>query len=355
MCIVLKETIKDEIIEPVVSDVWRASEVGESCEAYLCHIRLGSEPLPMRGRVHHLLDDGGLHELDIVRRLRSGGLDVLYSGKDQLYVHCVKGDISINGHPDGVLRRVPKELRSLDWADEHFSWDNGFHMLEITAPNTFAFKRYQQEHLRGVNYRKFVQTHLYLGSEELSEWMRCAVVVVKDKMTSVIYEEGLTFDKVVVDQTVEKLKRIEDLASGGKVSSMRCTDWHKDSCRFRHLCFLETGEDRTPPTAGFLDADKLLEASLLREALDAYVQGKEYMGLGKEMSEESRNYFGEIIDQYDAEGIFVDERKIRWVDGSWSGIDVELLKRLHPRVYKKVCISKPTRFVSVGRGKSKEV
>ena len=348
----LRETIKDEVVDPVITDIWRASEVGELCEAYLCHVRLGNQPAKMPGRIRHLLDDGGLHEKDIVNRLKQGGFDTLYTGDDQLYVHCVDGDVRINGHPDGLLRNIPEDLRRLDWADERFSWDSVYYLLEITAPNTFAYQRYSQEHLRGVNWRKFVQTHLYLGSEELRDKAHCAVVVVKNKMTSALYEEGLTYDKSIVDTTVEKLKRVEELVARNEVSSMRCSDWHKDNCKFRHLCFAENEvEDRTLPTHGFLDADKLLEAQQLREALDAYVQGKEYESLAKELNEESRRYFGEIIDQYDAEGIFVNQRKVKWTNSSWSGIDTETLKLKYPDIYEEVHIVKPTHFISVGRGK----
>lgn len=346
----LKETIKDEIINPVVSDVWRGSEAGELCEAYLCHMRLGHQPLKMPGRIRHLLDDGNMHEKDIVNRLINNGFDVVHTGEDQMYVHCVNQDgIIINGHPDGMLRDVPDELHNLDWADEHFSWDNEYQLLEITAPNAFAFKKYFQEHLRGVNWRKFVQTHLYLGSEELRDNMRCAVVIVKDKMTSSLYEEGLTFDKSVIVQTVEKLKRVNELVAAGKVASMRCSDWHKNSCRFRHLCFGDDAIEEVPIGVGFLDADKLLESVELREALDSYVQGKEFESTGKEMTEQARDYIGELIDQYFAEGIFIGKAKAKWTNSSWSGIDTETLKRLYPKVFEEVHIVKPTRFVSIYR------
>ena len=342
----LKQTILDETVTPVVSNIWRASEVGDPCEAYLCHVRLGHQPEKMEGRVRHLLQDGNMHEDDIVRRLVSGGLDVLNSGDDQMYVHCISGPIKINGHPDGLLHNVPKELQELDWADEHFSWDSAYHLLEITAPNHFAFQRYANEHLRGVNWRKFVQTNLYVGSEELRDKMRCAVVIVKDKMNSTLYEEGLTFDKTIVDETVEKLKRVEDLCSRDEVSSYRCNDWHVKNCKFRQYCFTEEEAELSAPTKGYLDADKLLEAPELHEALESYLLSQEF----KAMNEDARAYFGEMLEQYDAEGIIINGRKIKWTDSHWSGVDTELLRGTYPAVYAEVYRSKPTRFVSVGRG-----
>ena len=347
----LKETIQDEVVDPVVTDVWRASEAGEECEAYLCHVRLGHQPLPMKGRIRHLLDDGNVHETDIVQRLKNGGLDVLNTGANQLYIHCVDDDIKINGHPDGLLRNVPAWLQTLDWADDKFSWNSNLHLLEITAPNTFAFQRYHQEHLRGVNWRKFVQTHLYLGSEELRDDMQCAVVIVKNKMTSALYEEGLSFDQSIVDQTVEKLKRVEELVSRNQISSKRCSDWHKSYCKFRSLCFAEFEDDRPLPTAGFLEASKLVEYQQLKEAVDAYTQGKEYERMAKELNDESRTYLGSIIDLYEAEGIFIEGRKVKWTDSHWSGIDETLLKLKYPAIFEEVHITKPTHFVSIGKSK----
>jgi len=350
----LKETLLDEAVDPTVPDTWRASLVGEECETYLCRMRLGHQPLPMKGRVRHLLDDGNMHEDDVVNRLKNGGLDVLYTGDEQLYVHCVSQDgIVVNGHPDGVLRNVPKDLQKLDWADETFSWDSVYHLLEITAPNNFAFKRYYQEHLRGVNYRKFVQTHLYLGSEELRDRMRCSVVIVKDKMTSTLYEEGLTYDQSVIDTTIEKLKRVNALVAARKVSTQRCVDWHRKSCRFRELCF-GSEEEEIPLGVGFLDADKLLEAVQLHEALDSYSKGKEFEVEGKELVEEARAYFGEILDQYGAEGMFIVQTKVKWTNSKWSGIDSDTLRLKYPEVYNEVHLEKPTHFISVLRTRQKE-
>lgn len=350
----LKETIKDESIEPAVGDTWGASLAGEQCETYLCHMRMGHQPLPMAGRVRHLLDDGNMHEDDIVARLRVGGFDILYTGDNQLYLHCVRCDgIVINGHPDGVLRNVPLDLRTLDWADEHFSWDGTYQLLEITAPNHFAFQRYYQEHLKGVNWRKFVQTHLYLGSEELRPKMRCCVVIVKDKMTSTLYEEGLSFDQTIIDQTVEKLKRVEANVAIGRVPTMRCSDWHKESCRFRHICFGEEQEEHVL-NEGFLDAAQLAEAVQLQEALDAYTQGKEFESASKDLTTSARDYIGEILDQHGAVGMHIGPAKAKWTTSKFSGIDGDTLKTKYPSIYEEVHYTHPTRFVSITRPRGKE-
>ncbi len=351
----LKETIRDEVVEPVISDMWRASEAGEECEAYLCHTRLGHQPLPMKGRIRHLLDDGNVHEDDVVARIKNGGIDAQYTGDNQLYVHCVNEDgVIINGHPDGLLHKVPEDLRKLDWQDENFSWDSDWHLLEITAPNTFSFSKYYTAHLRGVNWRKFVQTHLYLGSEELCDRMRCAVVVVKNKMTSELYEEGLSYDKTVVTQTIEKLKRVQDYVARGEVSPMRCSDWHKDTCKFRHMCFSEEDLATRTPLEGLLDADKMLESRELHEALDSFMRGKEFLEVGKDLTEEAKAYFADILDSYGKQAVLIGQRKAKWTDSHWSGIDSDTLQLKYPVVYDEVHITKPTHFISVVAARKNE-
>jgi len=341
----LKETLQDEVIDPTISDVWRASLVGEPCEAYLCHTRLGHQPSKMEARVRHLLDDGKMHEGDVVARLINGGIDVRDAGEDQPYVHCIDGPVKINGHPDGTLHNVPKELQKLDWADENFKWTK-HQVLEITANNGNVFRKYATEHMRGVNWRKYVQTHLYVGSIELRELTNYSVIVVKNKANSALYEEGLTYDKKIVDAVVEKLLRVEDLCSKGKVSSMRCDDWHMNTCRFAYLCYPNVVEELKPVMGkGFLDGEKLLEVQDLRDALALYDLSKSH----KIDYEESRAMMAEILDNYECEGVIIDGRKVVWQDSHYSGINNDMLKTNYPKVWEDVRVSKPTRFVSVRR------
>jgi len=193
----LKEFIALEEKIPGVSSAWRASEVGE-CEAFLCHTRLGHEPLPMSGRVRHMLQDGVTHEHDIVSRLQSAGIKVLHSYVEgQTEVHC-SSDPLVSGHPDGVLD-IPKGFsRDLDYWDENFKFDGRFYLLEVTAPNHFAFLRLKRSHLREILWRKFVQIQMYLNSEEIRSYGNCCVAEVKNKNTSELYEEGIAVTADVV-------------------------------------------------------------------------------------------------------------------------------------------------------------
>jgi hypothetical protein len=125
-------------------------------------------------------------------------------------------------------------------------------------------------------------------------------------------------------------------------------------CKFRHLCFNEEGEadnGEITPTKGFLNSDKLLEGEQLRQALIAYREGKELEGEGKSMAEEARDFFGDILTQYECEGLFIDETKIHWIEGTYSGVDMTLLKTSYPKVFEAVDKSHGTKYVGIGRAR----
>lgn len=75
----LKEYVEEYYQEPEEFTTWRASMVGNPCETFLCHTKLGHKYTPPRGRVKHMLEDGNLHEKDIVQRCINAGYQVLHS------------------------------------------------------------------------------------------------------------------------------------------------------------------------------------------------------------------------------------------------------------------------------------
>lgn len=331
----LKERIALEERTPEISPVWRASEVGE-CETFLCHVRLSHEPLPLTGRVRHMLDDGVTHEHDIVNRLRSEGIIVLHSYVEgQAEVHC-SFDPIVFGHPDGVLDVPMDEEVTLDYADEDFKLSR-FMLLEVTAPNHFAFLRLKRSHLRETLWRKFVQVQMYLNSEEVQSYGNCAVAVVKNKNTSELYEEGVSLDSLVVAQTLEKLKRVEDLTAKNEVSEFRCGDWRREHCRYRHLCFEESVLLSLPPLQDILRGESLSEAEQLTEASTVWKRGKLLKLEGEDLIADSRELFHATIEEYGCRGLTVAGVKALMVaEGINKRCDYDLLQSKHSDVYDEV-------------------
>ena len=357
----LKELIAKDVREPLVTEGWRASEVGE-CEAFLCHLRLGHPALPLTGRVRHMLDDGLMHEHDVVDRLRSKGFKVSHSySEGQLLVHCYDKDgLCVVGHPDGVLDVTPAiKLGTpwgfeLDYADGAFDWRNRLHGLEITAPNHFAFLRLERNHLREELARKFVQIQMYLNSEELrDEGINSMVVVVKNKNTSALYEEGIGFDEQVVVETIEKLKRVTDFVSRSQVSPFRCVDYRRHYCRYRELCFGGVVSEGIPISGEILVGESLSEAEQLLGAADLWLKGKGLEVDGKELIEEARALFGSTIAEYGAKGLTVGHVKASIVEPFTPRLSTEydILKQKYPEVYDAVVVEKvPEPYLMVRKG-----
>lgn len=330
----LKERIAGEEKIPEVSSVWRASEVGE-CETYLCHVRLGHESLPFTGRIRHMLSDGVTHEHDIVDRLRAAGIGVLHSYTEgQAKVHCTDSPL-VSGHPDGVLDIPSRDEFALDYADEKFS-SSRFMLLEVTAPNHFTFLRIKRSYMREILWRKFVQIQLYLNSEEIRSYGNCAVAIVKNKNTSELYEEGISLDTSVIDDVLEKLKRVEDLVSRNKVSEFKCNDWRRSYCRYRHLCYGDA-EPITSVTGDVLNGESLSEAEVLKEAAEVWQKGKLLKLEGEDLIADSREQFAEIIRQYGCRGLTMQDVKAFMVgEGVSRRTDYDLLRSKHSKVYDEV-------------------
>jgi len=318
---------------PEVSSIFRASSAGE-CETFLCHERLGHSPLPFTGRVRHMLQDGVVHEHDIIDRLRAAGISVLHSYVEgQAEVHCSHEPFVV-GHPDGILDVPGGGEVMLDYADENFK-PSRFMLLEVTAPNHFEFLRLERNHLRETLWRKYVQIQLYLNSEEMRSYGNCAVAIIKNKNTSALYEEGITLDKSVISETLEKLKRVEDLTSRGVVSDYKCDDWRKNYCRYRHLCF---GEEvgSVVVSGDILKGESLGEAEQLKEAAEIWRRGKLLELEGKDLIAESREQFQRVIEQYGCRGLTIsDIRALVVAEGVNRRVDYDALRK-YPDVYGEV-------------------
>jgi len=346
---VLKELLSEEVKEPVLTEEWRASEVGE-CETFLCHLKLGHPALPFTGRVRHMLDDGMMHEHDIVDRIRGKGFKVLHSySEGQMLVHCYDKDgIVVLGHPDGVLD-VGGGPVVLDYADDKFRLRSRYYGLEITAPSHFQFLRIERDHLRSEMPRKFVQIQMYLNSEGLRTYSDCMVVIVKNKNTSALYEEGVSLDASVVNETVEKLKRVGDFASRGQVSSFRCDDWRRHYCRYRELCFGEPVGAEVTTAAGILEGEALSEAEQLLEAEKLWLKGKALEDDAKELIEEARAVFGDVISEYGARGLTAGQVKALMVESSRRSCAFDVLKQRYPTVYDEVVEETVSGYLRVSR------
>ena len=311
----------------------------------MCHQRLGHSPVPFTGRVRHMLQDGVVHEHDIIARLRAAGITVLHSYADgQAEVRCSSEPLIV-GHPDGVLDIPKNEEFVLDYADEGFS-PSRFMLLEVTAPNHFTFLRLERNHLRETLWRKYVQVQMYLNSEEIRSYGNCAIAIIKNKNTSALYEEGISLDDTVITDTLEKLKSVEELTKKGSVSEFRCDDWRKNYCRYKHLCF--DGEAALTLVSGsLLRGESLNEAGMLKEVAEVWRRGKLLKLEGEDLIADSREQFQRVLEEYGARGLTISDVKALMVESSSRSTDYAVLQQKYPEAYNEVVQVKPTKYIRV--------
>lgn len=336
----LKELIADDTFVPAVFTGWRASEIGRDCETYLCHRKLQHEGVSASGRIRHMLDDGRAHERDIVERLEANGFLVKYALEDQIAVQY--GGVS--GHPDGLLK-PPSRIQQLDFVDEHFRRDCGWYLLEITAPNSASFRRIVRDHLKVALHQKYVQLQIYLASERVKSVTNYCIVEVKCKNTSELYEEGISSDSETVAWALERAKRVDELVSRGKVSDFRCDDWRQHYCAFRNLCFVED-EVSVGDFHGILKGETLKEAEELVGLAELWKKGKILEVDGKDMVEEVRERFLEVLEDYGAQGLVVAGVSAKMIESQRRTCDIEALKAF-PDAFVRCVSTNKSRYVRV--------
>lgn len=319
--------------------------VGNSCETFLCHMQLNDDYKPPQGRVKHMLDDGKVHEKDIVERCIASGYGVSYSCLDkqlELQVTLEPG-LTISGHPDGILICGEKTF-DLDRYDSNFKFNLSSYLLEITAPNHYAFARLVRDGLESQNYQKFVQTQIYMS---VIDDKNC-VLVAKDKNNTELYEEGISFQPRVIDDLIARLHKVNDLVKQGKLPDYRCDDARKRWCRYRKLCF-DRIEDTPLTTKGILDGRTLKEVTQLLGISAMWHRGKDLEAESEELVEEARQELQLIIEDYGAEGVAIDDIRGKMIDSTSRSCDYVLLQQKAPDLYDEVVTSKPKRYIDVRR------
>lgn len=323
--------------------------VGNPCETFLCHTRLNSElGEPIRGRVSHMLEDGNLHERDVVKRCVDSGYKILHSYREgQLTLKIPLGDkLSVSGHPDGILWCGSKTF-DLDRVDPLFKFGCRYYLLEVTAPNHYAFQRVVKDGLKEQNFQKYIQIQLYLMSDRVKEYTNGGCVcVVKNKNTTALYEEGVAFHQENIDELMERLERVTSLTKQGRISDYRCDDSRKSWCKYHKLCF-EKVDFVSTATKGILDGRSLKESEQLFGVAAMWRRGKILAKEGEELVEEAREEFRKVIEDYGAEGLVVDDVKAKMIDSTSRSCDYDTLKLKSPDLYNEVVIVKPTRYVRV--------
>jgi hypothetical protein len=241
----------------------------------------------------------------------------------------------------------------LDYIEDGFEFGRHLYMLEVTARSSFSFQRLYKEHLQGVVPVKYIQIQMYLNSPEIRSMdVHECVCVIKNKNTSELYEEGIILHPEIITATVEKLRQVNEAVARGEVLHQRCTDWHKYYCRYHKLCVPDVETEISNDNGSILDGSTLTEAEHLTELAVQWKEGSPMLREGKELVEDARLEFQDIIEQYGVKGIRIAGVKAVMIDSHSRSVDYDWLQKTYPEAYEACVNDEPKRYVRVTGEKS---
>jgi hypothetical protein len=179
---------------------------------------------------------------------------------------------------------------------------------------------------------------------------KSCVLVAKDKNNTELYEEGISFQLRIIDDLIARLHRVNNLVKQGKLSDYRCDDARKRWCRYRKLCF-DRVEDTPLVTQGILDGRTLKEVTQLLGISAMWHRGKDLEAESEELVEEARMELQQIVEDYGAEGVVIDDIRGKMIDSTSRSCDYKLLQQRAPDLYDEVVTTKPKRYIDVRRVK----
>lgn len=242
----------------------RASSLGR-CARAVTYWALGYQPSRTSGRSRMVMDDGKLHERDIIARIHAAG-HVVYSYDPQHEVTL--SNPPVVGHIDGVVE-VHGER----------------YLLEIKTMNHFVFQKLWSKGIEAVYPEYHDQVTFYMARLNLTR----TLLVVKNRNNAALYEELIPLDLNAYADVLTRAQKTWDCIESGTLANQ---EYPKDSshcswCSYNHHCW---------PIVDFDHGEGGKEALLVEdgdviEAADVWRSGKEYEARAKEMISSARGTF----------------------------------------------------------------
>ena len=186
--------------------IYRASELG-GCSKMLILKGLGYEPMdtPEEFESQYFLP-GKLAEIEVLTRLEQEGEEVTDTQKE---VNLVYGDVTVQGHIDGIL--------------------NG-RVLEIKSMSDAEFRRFQKDRwdTTGLVQRYKWQISVYMLAEKKE-----ALVVVYNRDTGELHREGVELPWYAVEQIHLRVMGIEGAIDASQIPTV--CDIPNYPCPFYYL------------------------------------------------------------------------------------------------------------------------
>lgn len=162
-----------------------ASQLGHECERYIWLSFRWAVKENVSGRVKRIFRRGNNEEATVVSDLRSIGIDVQNTGKNQSRV-LLGGHVS--GSVDGIIRGgVPGAEKTP-------------HILEIKTTNQKGYDALVKEGVRKAKFQHFVQMQVYMHGMQLTR----ALYVAVNKNDDNLYTERVEYCKEIAENYINK-------------------------------------------------------------------------------------------------------------------------------------------------------
>ncbi len=215
--------------------IHRASGLG-SCLKGQIAAALGMKPIPVDEASQLRMNEGAIHEDDVVARLTADGYTVTRQQEEvNLDFHWAKragselhqGDARVQGHLDGVL--YPNASGS--------PYYGGARVLEIKSMGDTPFKAFKQKgwDAGGLIDRYKWQISVYMIATGLE-----AYVVAKNRNSGELLRHGIEVPFHSLDEITERVAYIEDHVTRGVLPDECDNDWF---CPYKYLCGKPREED----------------------------------------------------------------------------------------------------------------
>ena len=293
--------------EPAPSNEWngifRMSSIG-GCDRAL-HVQQSTIPA-LGGGGSAAAQEGFLHEMDVVMRLKAKGYDLKHVLEDQETVTLNYGGQewpNIIGHPDGMISggSLPEDV---------------WYVLEIKSMGAFVWPRLKDPIQVGFP-TYYAQAQFYLHSKP--DNVAAVIWVAKNRSSGELRELVIRRDPQYMDQRLAAVSAaIEHHRNGDPYQSMECSssDYVRRYCPYRYMC-----------EGGFKDeAPKQMITDLaMREAAQTWRVGKAEKDAGEIKIKEARAVLTAALEADEIKKGMLDGLYCNLIDTGRTTYDTKLL------------------------------
>lgn len=213
--------------------IHRASAIGGCLKSQIA-AHLGMKPIAPDDASRRRMDEGSLHEGDVVARLVDDGW-LVERQQDEVYLTVfgppgATWSAKVEGHLDGVISADPQHFASPGFVSIG-------RVLEIKSMGKSAFAEFKAKgwEAGGLVDRYRWQISCYMHATGLE-----ALVVAKSRDSGELLKFGVELPFYTLDQIAERVGYIEDHVARGQLPDDCPHDWF---CDFKYLCSRSSEED----------------------------------------------------------------------------------------------------------------